>query len=265
MARYDSDIHVEVDPRNPGQFFACCGLLELASRIWPGGGPNDWHEAVGWFERDGVGHVFRVATQSGHNDPLGAVLAKLCEEPLLELVPDHEVHKQADRKPVNLKHFDMRLDWWLDSYRGGDKSELKVWAGQMTPMRNLTLLQTELKTLIGANSGAHANARLLSSRAPVTGMGFDPTSAWTSINVGFSPDEQGITVLSAPATEILAAVGLQRCRPERDETKRGRTFIYRTWADPLPIVVVPAAIAGEGAGLAPYEFRVVMRNAQYGS
>ena len=27
---------VNVDPTNPGQFFACCGLLELADRLWPG-------------------------------------------------------------------------------------------------------------------------------------------------------------------------------------------------------------------------------------
>src|SRR5271168_908987 len=29
-------ITVAVDPTNPGQFFACCGLLELADRLWPG-------------------------------------------------------------------------------------------------------------------------------------------------------------------------------------------------------------------------------------
>jgi hypothetical protein len=35
---------VAVDPTNPGQFFACCGLLELADRLWPG--------AEGWFDLD---------------------------------------------------------------------------------------------------------------------------------------------------------------------------------------------------------------------
>jgi hypothetical protein len=29
-------IRIAVDPTNPGQFFACCGLLELADRLWPG-------------------------------------------------------------------------------------------------------------------------------------------------------------------------------------------------------------------------------------
>jgi CRISPR-associated protein Csx14 len=206
-----------------------------------------------------------VMARGGHNDPLGAIVGKLCEDPLVELASDHDAQKQADRKPVMLKHFGLRLDWWLDPYRTGDKSELKVWAGQMTPERNLTLLQTELKALFCANPDAVACTRLLSARAPVTGMGFDPMSAWTSINVGFSPDEQGINVLSAPATEILAAVGLQRCRPRRDEKRPGRTFIYRAWADHLPIAVVPAALAGVGPALGAYEFRVVMRNAQYGS
>ena len=29
-------IRIAVDPTNPGQFFACCGLLELADRLWSG-------------------------------------------------------------------------------------------------------------------------------------------------------------------------------------------------------------------------------------
>lgn len=37
----EATIRVNVDVQNPGQFFACCGLLELADRLWPG--------AEGWF------------------------------------------------------------------------------------------------------------------------------------------------------------------------------------------------------------------------
>ena len=42
MNRPIPSIRVKVDVTNPGQFFACCGLLELADRLWPG--------AEGWFE-----------------------------------------------------------------------------------------------------------------------------------------------------------------------------------------------------------------------
>src|SRR6476646_6115922 len=54
-------IHVVMDPANPGQFFACCGLLELADRLWPG--------AEGWF----AGHHFGIAC--GGN--LGELLQRL--------------------------------------------------------------------------------------------------------------------------------------------------------------------------------------------
>ena len=47
----DASITVAVDPTNPGQFFACCGLLELADRLWPG--------AEGWFAAEGRG--FKIA------------------------------------------------------------------------------------------------------------------------------------------------------------------------------------------------------------
>ena len=43
MTTTESTIRIVVDPTNPGQYFACCGLLELADRLWPGG-------AEGWFE-----------------------------------------------------------------------------------------------------------------------------------------------------------------------------------------------------------------------
>jgi CRISPR-associated protein Csx14 len=45
MNKPEPRIRVTVDPTNPGQFFACCGLLELADRLWPG--------AEGWFDDEG--------------------------------------------------------------------------------------------------------------------------------------------------------------------------------------------------------------------
>ena len=41
MTNPTPNITIPVDLTNPGQFFACCGLLELADRLWPG--------AEGWF------------------------------------------------------------------------------------------------------------------------------------------------------------------------------------------------------------------------
>jgi len=44
MKKIEPNIQIPVDLTNPGQFFACCGLLELADRLWP--------SAEGWFEND---------------------------------------------------------------------------------------------------------------------------------------------------------------------------------------------------------------------
>ena len=55
-------IRIHVDPTNPGQFFACCGLLELADRLWG--------FAEGWFEA----RAFQIKTEDA-----GASLSKLLE------------------------------------------------------------------------------------------------------------------------------------------------------------------------------------------
>ena len=252
------DIVIDVNLRNPGQFFACCGLLELAGRSWPG--------SEGWFEGDERSATFRIATGSGHDDPLGAIIGILIEDaPLAALAAGQELYA-ADRQPVVLRDpFRLRLDWWLDSYRGGDKSELKVWAGQQTPMRNFQNLQKAWREMASAADGNAAGRDMLSKKWPMTGrFGFDPSSTPNSRDVGFSTDEQGIPVLTSPATEVFAAIGLQRCRPIFDSTNRGRWFAYCAWADPVEISIAPAALAGIGRRIAASTFRITMRNAQFG-
>ncbi len=56
MSNTEPNIQIPVDLTNPGQFFACCGLLELADRLWPG--------AEGWFED----RTFRLRFNSSLGD-----------------------------------------------------------------------------------------------------------------------------------------------------------------------------------------------------
>lgn len=253
------DITLDVDLRNPGQFFACCGLLELASRLWPG--------SEGWFAGEGSRAAFHIATHSGHNDPLGEIVRKLCEtDKLVAIAEDEGIEKiQADRQPVILLPFDLRLDWWLDAYGEGDKSELKVWAGQQTPAGKLNDLRDAWRSIRSGNADTlEQPTKMLQLRQPMKGrLGFDPTASWQAIDVGFSPDEQDVPVLTSPATELLAAVGLQRCRPLAVEDKR-RWFLYHAWRAPLGIAPAPAAVAGAGFTGPAFEFPVVMRNDRFG-
>ncbi|MCZ7658974.1 MAG: hypothetical protein M5U07_14510 [Xanthobacteraceae bacterium] len=257
MSRPNADITLDVDLRNPGQFFACCGVLELASRLWPG--------SEGWFAAHGLRTEFRIATHGADEDPLVEIARRICEaDQLIQLAQGHEAQAQADRKPVVLVPFGLRLDWWLASYRGGDKSELKTWAGQQTPSRIFAGLRGALREILGRDDGRSDSRRLFARTWPMKGrFGFDPSASWDALGVGFSPDEQDVPVQTAPATEIFAAIGLQRCRPTRVEA-RGRWFAYRAWGDPIEVAVVPAAIVGAARSIAAYEFPVVMRSAQYG-
>ncbi len=95
-------IRVNVDPTNPGQFFACCGLLELADRLWPA--------AEGWFEKG----EFLIACNGTLTDLLDHLLAVP-----LELVDESDIYSS----PAQLGYpFDLTLDWWQDSRAGWERA-----------------------------------------------------------------------------------------------------------------------------------------------
>jgi hypothetical protein len=68
MNHAEPTICVAVDPSNPGEFFACCGLLELADRLWS--------RAQGWF-REGR---FCLSTQGTLPAILQSLVSHLPEE-----------------------------------------------------------------------------------------------------------------------------------------------------------------------------------------
>ena len=101
----DGTIRVRVDPSNPGQFFACCGLLELADRLWGG--------AEGWFD-DGMFMLRPVGSPARATD-LRALLAAIAGGALDQLDPDDDCASPLRLGPP----FEMRLDWWHDEVAGG--------------------------------------------------------------------------------------------------------------------------------------------------
>jgi len=100
-------IRIDVDPTNPGQFFACCGLLELADRLWGA--------AEGWFDRG----EFRIAAVGDLPDLIrGVSLAEL-----VQLDPGDDTGSPIELGPPLRR---LRLDWWRDERAGG--KDLKVGA-----------------------------------------------------------------------------------------------------------------------------------------
>ena len=87
----EPNITVNVDVTNPGQFFACCGLLELADRLWPA--------AEGWFEEET--RDFRIACKG----TLPELLAQLSSATLESSLTSEELKRlgsllSADKKSL---------------------------------------------------------------------------------------------------------------------------------------------------------------------
>jgi CRISPR-associated protein Csx14 len=231
-------IRVNVDLTNPGQFFACCGLLELADRFWPG--------AEGWFG-DRVLHI----ECGGRIDLLLAMLVMDPPDEVTEL--DNGLPVKPLIAPLRFS-FDggathsITLDSWI-TVRADKGQAVSVanppwnfWSGQQTALsiwRDLRLtLAKQLRTLM-----AERIEDLFSRRVLLSGRyGFDPGAAWNALDVGFSPNEQKMDVASSAAVELLAAVGIQRFRPKVSNDRQ--SFEYSTWGHPLPPSIAAAAVGG---------------------
>ncbi|MGO9466995.1 MAG: hypothetical protein ACLQVF_22875 [Isosphaeraceae bacterium] len=227
MSDHDPTIRANVAPTNPGQFFACCGLLELADRLWG--------EAEGWFDRG----EFRVTGGGALPDLIGA----LCEAELVQLDPDDNTASPIEIGPPFRA---LRLDWWHDDHAGG--KELKVWAGTMESVRIARAMQHALRDerfhradlfdvgVIAYDPGDPAKK--------VEPFYFDSRRGPNahSRDVGFSPNDLQLTTTAFPAVELLCLIGLQRALPGK--TPQPRVYDYYTWTRPLPPALCQAAVCG---------------------
>jgi CRISPR-associated protein Csx14 len=213
--------------------------VELADRLWPG--------SEGWFA-DGQ---FHVACKGDLPQLLSALTGASCEL-LLHLENGLEV------KPIiaplrllfNGGAMVLTLDAWMTmgvARLGPEKGTVAAlanppwnfWSGQQNPARIWGPVRNALIELLPTCDEADFT-RLFEQRRFLTGrFGFDPGPAWNALDVGFSPNEQGIAVESSPAVELLAAIGLQRFRPKMGESRD--SFTYATWGIPLSPSVASAA------------------------
>jgi hypothetical protein len=246
-------IRVRVDPTNPGQFFACCGLLELADRLWSG--------AEGWFE-----DTFFCLRIMGTSDTRGATMASLIAATARATLIALDLGNET-ASPIQIESpFDLRLDWWTDKRSGGER--LKVWAGRMSSMRIARAMQRAM-----ARQSAHETELLDEGfvvydvddpAKKVEPFYFDARRGNNarSLDIGFAPDVFGMTTVAYPYVELLCLAGLQRVRPA--PTAARRVFEYYTWRVPLPPIGAACAACGvlDAAIDQGYRFEVGFRTDQ---
>lgn len=213
-------IRIEIDLANPGQFFGCCGVYELAQRLWP--------QARARFD----GHRFELL----HGE-LAALVHAAASATLTSL---DEADKSAS--PLLLgPPFGLRLDWWKDRHSGG--STMKPWAGTMLAARIAQAMQRDLPRTLEAGFFDDGHVVIGADDKKVEPFYFDARRGSNALplDLGFSPDKLSMPSVAYPATEFFTLVGLQRFRPA---VLRPRVFSYRAWRAELPIALAALVVAG---------------------
>lgn len=252
MKKMQPNIQIPVDLTNPGQFFACCGLLELADRLWPG--------AEGWFEASGTFCIassgsftllveafkdaeLRSSLTANELKRLGTLMsvskAGLSVETLVEKARLQRMWK------VEVVHvgspFNFQVDWWHDER--GDRLDPKTWAAKQLVMEIIGDLHSAIQHMPSSDyNDVWPYMRSVGRR-----FNFDSNlgAMGSAIDVGFSFDalegskRNRVDVACRPFVELLAFIGLQRCRPVKMKSKS--LFTYNCWHVPLEVSVISAA------------------------
>lgn len=244
MSHPNSTIRINVDVSNPGQFFACCGLLELADRLWRG--------AEGWFE----GSSFCIRTPVDTPNAACELAAQITECRILSSLTDEQtarlkvlknLKKDLRNDATNLETAELSeqwererlcipigrhvwLDWWSDELADG--SHLKTWAGKQMISEIVRGLHASVKRvdLAAVDSDQWLTLSTSGGGLPLY-FDSDIGDCSSSLDVGFSMDAIDMRSQIRPVLELLAFVGLQRFRPKTIERKS--RYGYATWATPL--------------------------------
>jgi CRISPR-associated endonuclease/helicase Cas3 len=228
-------IHIDVDLTNPGQFLGCCGVFELAQRLWP--------RAVAHFEA-----THFVVSEGDLNE-----LVERASQARLDVL---ELSNQTSSALWLDEPFDLRLDWW--KFERG----LKTWAGRMSVDRIATSLQRDLPNTRSKRFFDDGHVVLGPDGKKVEPFYFDGRRGATALplDVGFSTDALALETVAFSATEFFTLVGLQRFRPREAKL---RVYRYRAWRVPLPATLAALAAANTIPDKGPlFQFESAFRTDQ---
>lgn len=211
-------INFDVDLTNPGQFFGCCGVFELAQRLWP----------------SAVSHIEGTRFVVSEGD-LNELVTKVAQAPLEVLEPANQTSSALRLADP----FDLRIDWW--KFERG----LKTWAGRMAVDRIATSLQRDLPNTLSHGFFDDDHVVFGDDSKKVEPFYFDGRRGASALplDTGFSSDELALKTVAFSATEFFTLVGLQRFRPSRPSNMRRRVYQYRAWRAPLPVTLAALAAA----------------------
>jgi CRISPR-associated protein Csb3 len=250
---------VRLDKTNPCQFLACCGLLELADRLWG--------DVEGWFDQ-GAYFCLR-STHETSNWNAAKLINEIAQCPLDNTMTDSQRKRheelsamprkareanpalEAEKKQLDALHreaavvlrdpFNLRLDWFLDERAEG--KVFKTWAGQ----QSVVDIATKMQALIDLDRVSTEECLFRSTSGDCLPFNFDSDlgGAGSALDIGFSIDplkDTGLRIRIRPLLEFAAFVGLQRFRPRRIGTEN--LYEFSAWSEPLFREVAVAVVCG---------------------
>lgn len=266
-------IRINVDTANPGQFLACCGLMELANRLWPG--VEAWFEPLqfciasdGSLEQllDAVAGCDMTNTMTEAQHARFKTITAMAVKERKALPGVEEEAKELDRLLresyiIFGSPFNITLNWFSDGLAGGNR--FKTWAERQSVLE----IASSMKDVLRGTDWRNEDCLSFSARDCGLPFNFDSDlgAQGGAIDVGFSFDPLAgsaltrIAPMARPVLELLAFVGLQRFRPE--EIKGENRFLYTAWNRPLAIEVASPAACGAlpVVGASRFEFRLLYR------
>lgn len=268
-----AEARIPVDLTNPGQVFACLGLMEAAEILC---GP-----CVGRFAYEGTESrcTFALGVNGG-SDPVAETLRFLGRAEAVAVAPagsdlsaskwgvetrsgeammfPSPVPDAPASLPTLLVDGDrtVPLEHWAD---GSSRDNVKFWAGAGGyPGAALARDALGLIREMGGNALADAVGDPFNvARPQSSSFRFDWRRDYIPLEAGFSPNLHGaIEMVGYPLVELLAAIGLQHARPARVDPRDKLAYRYGISNAVLPTVFARAVLGGESLGFPMRRFRM---------
>lgn len=276
-------IQLAIDARNPGEYLAVCGLLEILGR-YDGNATSAWHRARGVLpslpsaevdvceiktDIDEAAVATELAKQLGTKDAWKAI----AENGRVQLDDSIDVWcgglevSLPDRGVVVVDH------WYEWAYveknaivgkkgnRNG-KSRWKLWAGHHEALGPGGLVLDLLSSIPSAFQPAGLQDLFRVKEQGSSGFKLDPATTRGAIDRGISANDAADDKLERvrPFVELLALIGASTFFPPRRQGDaapdgvvgvRQRVFRYCTWSPHAPLAL--ARMLARGVEMAPFE------------
>ena len=229
-----SESTIPVDLLNPGQVFACLGILEAADVLlgdasaafdWSGGGVTTFRVAAAGTEPP-IERVMRfledaevdcpgtggIAQRGRLEAKLGRVAGSRRSRLSVSVSGSRFARYPAGRSARCRSATRSSLEYWGDATR---RDNVKFWAGS-AGYPGAAIARDALR-LVRGNARQHANDPFAMSGVQSNSFRFDWRRDYVPVQAGFSPNKhrKNIRMVGFPLVEVLAAVGMTHARPSR--------------------------------------------------